>query len=209
MMFPDAWMIYLGICLISYLVGSFSFAIILSMIFNLPDPRQVGSKNPGATNILRSGKKAVALLTLAGDALKGWLCVFAAQNLVITGGLEGIAAMAGFFAFLGHLYPVWFAFKGGKGVATALGVLLGLFPQIAGLSVLVFISIVVLFRYVSLASMLAAVSAAVLANVFHTDLITQLFVWAMVLLLIWRHRSNIKKLLSGQENKVFSGKKAG
>ena len=205
-MLSDAWMIYLGVALISYFVGSFSFAIVLSALFGLPDPRQVGSKNPGATNMLRSGKKMVALLTLAGDAVKGWICVFICQHLILTDGLVGIAALAGFFAFLGHLYPIFFAFKGGKGVATALGVVVGLSPQAAGLTIVLFLLVVLICRYVSLGSMISAVGAAIGMPFFGVDRVGQGFVWAMVLLLIWRHRSNIKKLVTGQENKVFAKK---
>ena len=204
MTLSGAGMIYLGVGLMSYLVGSFSFAIVLSALFGLPDPRDIGSKNPGATNMLRSGKKLVALLTLLGDAFKGWVCVFLAQNLVITDGLVAVSAVAGFCAFLGHLYPVFFQFKGGKGVATALGIIIGLSPQAAGAAVLFFLVIVLVTRYVSLGSILASIVAGGVIAFSGADVLTQSFVWAMIALLVWRHRTNIRKLLSGQENRVFS-----
>ena len=154
--------------------------------------------------MLRSGKKLVALLTLFGDAFKGWVCVFLAQNLVITEGLVAVSAVAGFCAFLGHLYPVFFQFKGGKGVATALGIIIGLSPQAAGAAVLFFLVIVLVTRYVSLGSILASIVAGAVIAFSGADALTQSFVWAMIALLVWRHRTNIHKLLSGQESRVFS-----
>ena len=195
----------------AYLVGSLSFAVIVSKALGMADPRSYGSGNPGATNVLRSGHKGAALATLLLDALKGWLPVFAVQQW---GGAYGMglttAALAGLAAFLGHLYPVFFAFQGGKGVATALGALVGvawLLGLATGISWLV---IAFFFRYSSLASIVAALFAPAYyllggniawplePGVFFTLL-------AMGLLLIWRHRENIRRLWAGTESKL--GKK--
>ena len=197
----------------AYLVGSLSFAVIVSKALGMADPRSYGSGNPGATNVLRSGHKGAALATLLLDALKGWLPVFAVQQW---GGAYGMglttAALAGLAAFLGHLYPVFFAFQGGKGVATALGALVGvawLLGLATGISWLV---IAFFFRYSSLASIVAALFAPAYyllggniawplePGVFFTLL-------AMGLLLIWRHRENIRRLWAGTESKLGARKK--
>ena len=196
------------VVLASYLMGSLSFAVIVSRLMGLNDPRSYGSKNPGATNVLRSGSKKAAILTLLLDAVKGWVPV----ALVLAWGPEhglgaGVAALAGLAAFLGHLYPVFFGFVGGKGVATAVGVLVGVHGTLA-LATLATFGIVVYFsRYVSLASMVAAVFAPVF-YLFGDGVAwdangTEVFSLAMMaLLLVWRHRENINRLLAGSESKL-------
>ena len=199
--------------LIAYLVGSLSFAVIVSRAMGLSDPRTYGSGNPGATNVLRSGSKPAAIVTLLLDAAKGWLPVMLVKWFGPAWDLsEGTQALAGLAAFLGHLYPVFFAFKGGKGVATAVGVLLAFQPLLALATLLTFAIIVFFSRYVSLASMVAAVFAPAY------DLIGDGVAWtasgaktlaliAMGLLLIWRHRENIQRLLAGTESKLGQKKK--
>jgi glycerol-3-phosphate acyltransferase PlsY len=191
----------------AYLIGSLSFAVIISRFMGLDDPRSYGSKNPGATNVLRSGNKAAAVLTLVFDALKGYVPVFLVLWLGPRHGLgENTAAFAGLAAFLGHLWPVFFRFQGGKGVATAAGALLAINPYL-GLAVLLsWVIIAVFFRYSSLASLVAAAFAP-----FYQALIwgiepVLLAIGIMSLLLIWRHEGNIKKLLAGTESKL--GQKA-
>ena len=183
-------------CALAYLVGSISFAIVLSKWFAMDDPRSYGSNNPGATNMLRSGRKDVALLTLLGDALKGFLPVYLAARW---GEMSSVGvAWVAFFAFLGHLYPIYFKFVGGKGVATFLGVVLGLSAGIGLWVILAWIALAAVFRYSSLASMGASVLALVL---FARDWGVG---WAMlpmalmVALMFYRHRENIAKLLAGQ-----------
>jgi glycerol-3-phosphate acyltransferase PlsY len=196
------------VVLVSYLVGSLSFAVIVSRLMGLNDPRSYGSKNPGATNVLRSGSKKAAILTLLLDAAKGWLPV----ALVLTYGPEhgldaGVAALSGLAAFLGHLYPVFFGFVGGKGVATAVGVVVGVNGLLALATVLTFAIVVYFSRYVSLASMVAAVFAPAF-YLFGTGVAWQatatevLCLSVMALLLVWRHRENINRLLAGTESKL-------
>ena len=206
----DVWMT-VAVVLASYLLGSLSFAVIVSRCMGLNDPRSYGSKNPGATNVLRSGSKKAAILTLLLDAFKGWLPV----ALVLAFGPEhgagaGLAAWAGLAAFLGHLYPVFFGFAGGKGVATAVGVVVGVNGSLA-LAVLFSFAIVLFFsRYVSLASMVAAVFAPAF-YLFGNEVAWQaswpevLSLAVMALLLIWRHRENIQRLMAGTESQL--GKK--
>jgi len=192
----------------SYLMGSLSFAVIVSRLMGLSDPRSYGSKNPGATNVLRSGSKKAAILTLLLDAVKGWLPV----AMVLAWGPQhdlgvGVAALAGLAAFLGHLYPVFFGFVGGKGVATAVGVLVGVNGALALATVLTFAIVVYFTRYVSLASMVAALFAPVFYGFGHGVAWdaneTELFsLAAMALLLVWRHRENIRRLLAGTESKL-------
>ena len=192
---------------VAYLIGSLSFAVIVSRLFGLADPRSYGSKNPGATNVLRSGSKPAALLTLAFDALKGYVPVLLVLVYGPRFGLgESVAAFAGLAAFVGHLWPVFFRFRGGKGVATAAGVLMAINPGLALATLLSFAVIVAFSRYVSLASIVAAAFAP-----FYQALIwgvdpALLAIAAMSLLLIWRHEGNIRKLLAGTENKL--GQKA-
>ena len=195
----------------SYLVGSLSFAVIVSRLMGLNDPRSYGSKNPGATNVLRSGSKKAAIMTLLLDAFKGWLPV----ALVLAYGPEhgagaGLAALAGLAAFLGHLYPVFFGFAGGKGVATAVGVVVGVNGSLALAVVLSFAIVLFFSRYVSLASMVAAVFAPVFylfgdGVAWQASLPEVLSLSVMALLLVWRHRENIHRLMAGNESQL--GKK--
>ena len=183
----------------AYLLGSLSTAIIVSKLGHMPDPRTQGSGNPGATNMLRLGGKKMAALTLLGDALKGFIPVTLASTLVDD---TTTLALVGIAAFLGHLYPVFFGFRGGKGVATSLGILLGI-SWIVGLGTLVtWLFMAKVFRYSSLAALTAAVVAPLymwLARPVPTLLAMSL---VMSALLLWRHRSNIQRLLSGQEEKL-------
>ena len=204
--------IQVGAVLAAYLVGSLSFAVIVSQLMGLNDPRSYGSKNPGATNVLRSGSKKAAILTLLLDALKGWLPVAAVLTFGQPYGLgTGVAALAGLAAFLGHLYPVFFGFKGGKGVATAVGVLVGVNGLLALATVLTFAIVVYFSRFVSLASMVAAVFAPVF-YLFGDGVAWQaagtdvLCLSGMALLLVWRHRENINRLLAGSESKLGAKK---
>lgn len=199
--------------LLGYLVGSLSFAVIVSRAMGLNDPRTYGSKNPGATNVLRSGSKAAAVVTLVLDAAKGWLPVALVQWFGQQYGLgEGTMAMTGLAAFVGHLCPVFFRFVGGKGVATALGVLLGISPLL-GLAVAVtWLAMAWFFRYSSLASLTAAVAAPiyyVLADgqAWYLDKSVLLSLSVMSLLLMYRHAENIGRLARGTESRL-GGKKA-
>jgi len=204
--------IQVGAVLAAYLVGSLSFAVIVSQLMGLNDPRSYGSKNPGATNVLRSGSKKAAILTLLLDAFKGWLPVALVLAFGQPYGLgAGVAALAGLAAFMGHLYPVFFGFKGGKGVATAVGVLVGVSGFLALATVGTFAIVVYFSRYVSLASMVAAVFAPVF-YVFGDGVAWQaagaevLCLAVMALLLVWRHRENINRLLAGTESKLGAKK---
>ncbi|MBY0270523.1 MAG: glycerol-3-phosphate 1-O-acyltransferase PlsY [Burkholderiales bacterium] len=195
-------MALLIVVITAYLLGSVSFAVVVSRAFRLPDPRAYGSGNPGATNVLRSGRKSAAVLTLLGDCVKGWLAVFAAGQWVVDGTAMAMA-LAAVAVILGHLYPVFHDFKGGKGVATALGALLALSPYL-GLGVLLtWIIIAVFFRYSSLAALISALFAVfftlILFNPAHPFLFAVIVIAA---LLIWRHRSNIRNLLDGKEGKI-------
>ena len=193
--------------LAAYLIGSLSFAVIISRVMGLSDPRSYGSKNPGATNVLRSGNKPAALLTLAFDALKGYVPVLLVLVYGKPYGLgETTAAFAGLAAFVGHVWPVFFRFQGGKGVATAAGALMAINPWLGLATLLSFAIIVAFSRYVSLASIVAAAFAP-----FYQALIwgiepALLAIAAMSLLLVWRHEANIKRLIAGTESKF--GQKA-
>jgi len=190
---------------VAYLIGSISFAVVMSRAFGISDPRTYGSKNPGATNVLRSGNKKAAIATLIGDGAKGWLAVWLAVRLADRYGVDetGIALVA-IAVFLGHLWPVFFRFVGGKGVATALGVLLGIHPLL-GLAVLAtWLLVAYLSRYSSLAALVAAVLAPVYYGIaFGTDAILAAIV-VMSALLLYRHASNISNLLAGKESKIGS-----
>jgi glycerol-3-phosphate acyltransferase PlsY len=201
------WAAPLAVAL-SYLVGSLSFAVIISRLMGLADPRSYGSGNPGATNVLRSGNKAAALLTLAFDALKGYLPVMAALLWQERLGLGPFAiALVGLAAFLGHLWPVYFRFQGGKGVATAAGVLLALNPVLGAATLASWLLIAVFFRYSSLASLVAAAFAPFFQLLIWGVKPAMLCIVPMSLLLVWRHGPNIRKLLAGTESKI--GHKAG
>ncbi len=181
----------------AYLLGSVSFAIVVSRLFALPDPRSYGSNNPGATNVLRTGNKAAAVLTLLGDGGKGWLAVFLAALYV-----PGAMAFAALAVFVGHLFPVFHRFQGGKGVATAAGVLLGLDWRI-GLGTLATLAILLgFFRYSSLAALVSAIFATLFTALFHGMGVQALCVLIMSLLLVWRHGENIGRLLRGEESRV-------
>ena len=188
----------------AYLLGSVPFAMISSKLFGLADPRSYGSGNPGATNVLRSGNKKAALVTLIGDALKGWVAVFAAQQLGFSDNVIGLVALAVFF---GHLFPLFLKFKGGKGVATAAGVLLALNPLL-GLAVLgTWLFVAFAFRYSSLAAVLAAGLAPVYQVLMHGGNGETLVVGILALALIGKHWQNLQRLLAGQETKIGSKKK--
>ncbi len=197
----------------AYLLGSVSFAVLMSKAFGLADPRTYGSGNPGATNVLRSGKKAAAALTLLGDAAKGWLAVFLAIRFAPHDG-EGLmmVALVALAVFLGHLFPVFLKFNGGKGVATALGVLLAISGWL-GLAVLgTWMLVAVVFRYSSLAALVAAFAAPIYAMLLtqHGEHLRPELILAtaiMSLLLIVRHKANIQKLMTGKESKIGAKKK--
>ncbi|MDO9102401.1 MAG: glycerol-3-phosphate 1-O-acyltransferase PlsY [Candidatus Nitrotoga sp.] len=195
-------MIILVFVICAYLLGSISFAVIMSRLFTLPDPRTYGSHNPGATNVLRSGNKWAAILTLLGDAAKGWLAVWLAQHFGPQAGNSLLIVAVALAVFIGHLFPVFLHFKGGKGVATALGVLLALNVWL-GLAVLAtWILIAMVFRLSSLAALLAAMGAPIFAMVLALPSEYVLAVVGMSLLLIWRHKSNIQNLLAGKESRI-------
>ncbi len=184
----------------AYVLGSVSFAVLMSRAFRLPDPRTYGSHNPGATNVLRSGKKAAAALTLLGDAAKGWLAVWLAQYFM-PGDYMLVAAVA-LAVFLGHLFPIFLRFKGGKGVATALGVLLALNVWLGLAALATWLLVVLVFRWSSLAALLAAVSAPIYAILLTMPREYVLVSAVISLLLIWRHKSNIQNLLTGKEARL-------
>jgi acyl phosphate:glycerol-3-phosphate acyltransferase len=197
---------------VAYLIGSLSFAVVVSRAMGLSDPRTYGSKNPGATNVLRSGSKKAAILTLLLDALKGWLPVVAVKWWGEPWGLgDGTVALVGLAAFLGHLWPVFFRFEGGKGVATAAGVIIGFNPWLGLASLLTWVIVAYAFRYSSLASMVTAIFAPAFFlfgnHVAWTAPSTQVLALAlMALLLIWRHAENINRLLAGKESKLGAKK---
>jgi len=198
---PIAEMSVLAV-LAAYLLGSVSFAIVVSKLMRLPDPRSYGSKNPGATNVLRTGSRAAALITLFGDAAKGWLAVWLALRY-----LPEAAPYVALAVFLGHVFPLYHRFKGGKGVATAAGVLLGIDWRIGLGTLVTWIVIAFFLRYSSLAALVAAVFAP-----FATALVLGLnatfaAVLVMAALLIWRHQENIARLIAGTESRI-GGKKA-
>ncbi len=189
----------------AYLAGSISFAVVMSKLFGIADPRTYGSKNPGATNVLRSGNKGAAIMTLIGDGAKGWLAVWLAiryaDQLQVGDMTIALVAIA---VFLGHLWPVFFRFVGGKGVATALGVLLGLNPWLGLATLVTWLVVAFAFRYSSLAALIAALFAP-----FYYGLLfgvePQLFaVVAMSVLLAYRHSQNISNLLAGKESRIGS-----
>jgi glycerol-3-phosphate acyltransferase PlsY len=189
----------------AYLLGSVSFAVVTSKIFGIADPRTYGSKNPGATNVLRSGNKAAAIATLLGDAAKGWLAVFLADHYADALGVGDMTvSLVAIAVFLGHLWPVFFRFVGGKGVATALGVLIGLDPWLGLATLVTWLVIAYAFRYSSLAALVAAVFAPFYyALLFGVD--ERLFAVALMsLLLLYRHTNNISNLLAGKESRIGS-----
>jgi acyl phosphate:glycerol-3-phosphate acyltransferase len=198
----------------AYLIGSLSFAVIVSRLMGLNDPRTFGSKNPGATNVLRSGSKPAAIITLVLDALKGFIPVMLVHVFGKAFGLgDGTVALVGLAAFLGHLYPVFFKFVGGKGVATAVGVLLGVHWALGLACIISFVIILYFSRYVSLASMVAAIFAPVCyllgdTVLWSADRYITLMLVAMAMLLAYRHSENITRLIQGKEAKLGAKKSA-
>ncbi|OVZ56367.1 glycerol-3-phosphate acyltransferase [Pigmentiphaga sp. NML080357] len=201
-------MITIAAAVVAYLIGSISFAVIVSRVMGLADPRTYGSKNPGATNVLRSGSKAAAVITLVGDAFKGWLAVWLAQVYAPRLGMgETTIAVVALAVFLGHLYPVFFRFKGGKGVATALGVLIGLQPWLGVATLATWLIVAVFFRYSSLAAIVAAIFAPIYYVFGHgvawtADARIGTAIGIMALLLLYRHQKNIANLLAGKESRI-------
>jgi glycerol-3-phosphate acyltransferase PlsY len=196
-----AAMLIAATAVMAYLIGSISFAIVVSRVMRLPDPRTYGSKNPGATNVLRTGRKSAAVLTLAGDAAKGWLAVWLAQRYV-----PDAAPYAALAVFLGHLFPVYHRFQGGKGVATAAGVLFAIDWRIGLGTLATWLIIAAFLRYSSLAALIAAAFAP-----FFTALLLGFDVYfacvlVMAALLVWRHRANIARLIAGTESRIGGGK---
>lgn len=182
-----------------YLLGSVSSAVIVCRLWGLPDPRTTGSRNPGATNVLRVGNKAAAAVTLFGDVFKGWLPVLLAKW---SGADLTVVSAVALMAFLGHLYPVFFAFQGGKGVATALGVLTGIHWGLGGLLVATWLLMAKLTNISSLSALTAAVLAPLYAYWLLHDPWTTGVVSVMAGLLMWRHRSNVRRLLRGEEDRI-------
>ena len=198
----------LAAAIAAYLIGSLSFAVLVSRVMGLADPRSYGSQNPGATNVLRSGNKAAAALTLLLDAVKGWLPVWALGRYGSTWGLaEGTLAVVALAAFAGHVWPVFFRFKGGKGVATAAGVLFGIEPLLGFATMMTWLIVAFFTRYSSLAALAGAVFAPAyyfLGNrvVWYVDNRVLLASVVMSAVLIWRHQSNIAKLIRGEESRI-------
>jgi len=188
---------------VAYFIGSVSFAVIISRTFRLPDPRTYGSGNPGATNVLRSGRKSAAVLTLLGDSIKGWVAVVLARQFAVPAEIEIAAAAAGVAVVIGHMYPVFHRFQGGKGVATALGVLFGFNVYVALGTAATWIVIAVFFRISSLAAIVASVFVPVamvaMYNPAHPFFAASLVI---AVLLIYRHKANIVKLLAGSESRI-------
>lgn len=201
--------------ILGYLIGSLPFAVIVSKAFGLADPRSFGSGNPGATNVLRTGNKAAAVLTLLGDAAKGWLAMWLVAKLGAGGAasadsavsLEAAVAWTGLAAFLGHVFPVFLKFRGGKGVATAIGVLIGLDGWLALGAALTWLATALITRYSSLAALVAATVAPTLALSRHGIGAVSIVVALMCLLLIWRHKANIVRLAEGTEGRIGEKKK--
>jgi glycerol-3-phosphate acyltransferase PlsY len=198
--------------LAAYLIGSLSFAVIVSRVMGLNDPRTFGSKNPGATNVLRSGNKAAAIITLLLDALKGFLPVLAVKLFGKPYGLgDGTMALVGLAAFLGHLWPVFFKFQGGKGVATFIGVIFGIHPLLGLATGATWLIIAFFFRYSSLASLISAVFAPAYYLLgdriqWSAQASVAIVLAAMAMLLAYRHRENISRLLKGTESRLGAKK---
>jgi glycerol-3-phosphate acyltransferase PlsY len=194
-----------------YLIGSVSFALLVSSLMGLPNPHSYGSGNPGATNVLRTGNKYAAILTLLGDAAKGGLALLLAQRIVSSqfgeaqGVGEWVPAAVALAAFLGHLYPVYFRFRGGKGVATAAGILLAMNVTMGATILGIWIVVALATRYSSLAAIISAIAAPFLSVAFLGKSWLALAVVCMALLLLWRHRGNISKLRAGKEGRIGLG----
>ena len=190
---------YLLVALGSYLLGSLSFAVLVSRAFGLADPRSYGSGNPGATNVMRTGNKAAAILTLVGDGAKGWVALELARVFGGTNDPEWVLACAALSVFLGHLFPLFFHFRGGKGVATALGVLLGYDLWLGLATLATWLAIFVFFRLSSFAALIAALFAPFYSLLLFGPRPFTVALAPLSLLLIWRHRANIQSLLAGKE----------
>lgn len=188
----------------AYLLGSLSAAIILCRALGLPDPRTQGSRNPGATNVLRIAGKKLAALVLVGDLLKGLIPVLAARGLAMD---ESVVAAVGLAAFLGHLYPLFFGFQGGKGVATALGVLAGAVWPVALAAAATWLVMAKVFRISSLAALSAALLAPLYVSLLTASAPMRVMVWVMSVMLLWRHRGNLQRLLSGEEGGIGPGRR--
>lgn len=204
------WIFTIVLVIGAYLIGSIPFAVVVSKLFGLADPRSYGSGNPGATNVLRTGNKAAALLTLVGDAAKGWFAVWLASGLVQEPATLACVTLA---VFLGHLYPLFLGFKGGKGVATAFGILIAVQPLMALITAIAWLATAVIFRYSSLAAIVSAILAPatyILAGQYfwQANIPMSLAISAMGLLLLYRHRANISRLLQGTEPRLGSKKSA-
>jgi acyl phosphate:glycerol-3-phosphate acyltransferase len=194
---------YFFVALAAYLLGSVSFAVIVSRLFGLPDPRTYGSNNPGATNVLRSGNKLAAALTLLGDAMKGWLAVALASRVAPILGLgEMPIALAALFVFIGHLFPAFYQFKGGKGVATALGVLLALDWRAGIAAAIIWLILFALTKTSSIAALVATAATPIVAYYLRgADLISGV-VLLIAILVIWRHKENIARLAAKREKQI-------
>lgn len=193
---------------LAYFIGAIPFAVVVSKAMRLPDPRTYGSSNPGATNVLRSGSKVAAILTLLGDAVKGWVAVALAQHFAAQFGLDApTIALVGLAAFLGHLFPVWLNFKGGKGVATAAGVLIAFNGWLGLATIVAWLTVVVLSRYSSLGAIVAAIFAPIGAAYWLDQGVYLVVVVLMSVLLLWRHAANIRKLMAGEESRIGDKKK--
>ena len=200
-----------GLAVLAYLIGSIPFAVVVSRCMGLQDPRSYGSGNPGATNVLRSGSKVAAALTLLGDAAKGWFALWLARRLGGGALTDAMAAAVALAVFLGHLFPVFLRFRGGKGVATALGVLLAVSPLLALATALTWAIIAACFRYSSLAALVAAIFAPVYycfgdGIAWDANAPMGVALTAISLLLVYRHRLNIRRLVQGTESRI--GQKA-
>ncbi len=194
---------YFLVSIVAYFLGSISFAVIVSRLFGLPDPRTYGSNNPGATNVLRSGNKLAAALTLLGDALKGWLAVALALRAAPVLGLgEAHIALAALLVFVGHLFPAFYQFKGGKGVATALGVLLALDWRVGLAAAALWLIVFALTRTSSLAALIATAATPFVALYFHGPGLISAVILLIALLVMWRHKENIIRLISGREKQI-------
>lgn len=191
--------------IVAYLVGSIPFAVVVSLAMGLPDPRSYGSGNPGTTNVLRSGSKMAALLTLVGDAAKGWVAVWGAMKLGLSAEVVAVVALA---AFLGHVFSVWLRFQGGKGVATAAGVLFALDWRVGLATLATWLVVVVATRYSSLGALVASAVAPAAVWAFLGAGPAFAASLAMSAVLLWRHEANIRKLLRGEESRIGEKKKA-
>ena len=198
-------MLTLAFVVCAYLLGSVSFAVLMSKAFSLPDPRTYGSQNPGATNVLRSGKKVAAALTLLGDTAKGTVAVLLAQWVAPED--YSLIAMVSLAVFVGHLFPIFLRFKGGKGVATALGVLLALNVWLGVACLATWLLVALVSRLSSLSALLAAIATPFYAYMFNLPREYLIVATVLSLLLIWRHKGNIQNLLAGNESKIGSKKK--